>query len=496
MARQVSDLLLLWLQNMSEFQEHILVVSSASQIDQQLSRLFQSSGSAVTCVAGLPDALDWAANHPVSLAIFEIQTRAGQSVEEISAFSETYPQIPVLLCLDEETPALMKQGLRAGAVGFFPASWSADEGIPVVNHVLDRVRRQKEREADLQRQIDEMAHVVEDVSNGIIVVDRNLRLKWVNRAAIDAFGLNDVDDWQGKPLLEVFPQPGLSDLFEIRDSLNCSSTINVVEIPLGEHRVFSVRAVESAGVGWVLTLQDITQQKKLDQIKSDIMHTISHDLRSPLTVILGYVDLVERVGPVNDLQKEFIRRSRSSVHNVTRLVDNLLQLARIESDFDVCKEPLDIRQVLERAVDGFKKQFADKNLRVQLDLPEDLPMLAANSTQIRHMVENLLDNAVKYSVTDGEVKVAAWVEGEQLVLQFHDTGIGIPPDEIPWVFDRFYRASNVGAEISGTGLGLAIVQVIVTNHEGRVWIESTLNEGTTVSVLLPYPKTVSAPDPQ
>jgi two-component system NtrC family sensor kinase len=204
-----------------------------------------------------------------------------------------------------------------------------------------------------------------------------------------------------------------------------------------------------------------------------------------LTAILGYVELIERAGKVNDLQHDFIRRVQVSVHNITSLVDDLLDLGRIESGFDTRKEVIHLDQILRYSVEGLKKHLAEKNLSLEMAVPDNFPPIFANPVQIRQMVDNLLENSLKYTHPGGTIRVSGTVEQNQIIVQFADSGIGIPSLDLPYIFDKFYRAGNASSEMSGTGLGLAIVKSIVDNHLGRIWVDSTVGKGSTFTIVLP-----------
>jgi two-component system phosphate regulon sensor histidine kinase PhoR len=325
-----------------------------------------------------------------------------------------------------------------------------------------------------------METVLTDVRDGVILIDQDQRLLLVNQVIRDAMKLGDVR-LTGRPLRDIFDQPALIELLETANK----DIANRAELTLDDGRIFSAQISPIPDVGMVFTLSDITNLKKLDQIKSDFVHTVSHDLRSPLTAILGYVELIERAGQVNDLQRDFIRRVQVSVHNITHLVDDLLDLGRIEAGFDTRKESVQLDQIIHYSADGLRKQLAEKGHRLQLDLPPSIPPILANPVQMRQMIDNLLDNALKYTPSGGTITIAGSVEQNQVILQITDNGIGIPAVDLPYIFDKFYRASNAAPEMTGTGLGLSIVRTIVESHQGRVWVDSTIGEGTTVTIVLP-----------
>jgi len=323
--------------------------------------------------------------------------------------------------------------------------------------------------------------ILAKIQDGVMVFDSDQRLIMINRMGMAALSLTEPA--LGKPARELITQPELLALIENPERV----ISNRVEIEVRDGQVFEAQMVSIPDVGQAFTLHDITYHKKLDHLKTEFVNTVSHDLRSPLTAILGYVELIERSGPVSDMQKDFIRRVQSSVQNITRLVDELVNLGRIEAGFDAHKENIRLDQVIRYSADGYKKALADKEHQLIIEIPDDLPEVYGNAVQLRQMVDHLLDNAIKYTVRGGHITIHSEVEEDQIIIQVTDSGIGIPPLDLPFIFDKFYRASNAHTETSGTGLGLAIVKSIVENHQGRIWADSKLGEGTTFTVVIPLP---------
>jgi signal transduction histidine kinase/DNA-binding response OmpR family regulator len=322
--------------------------------------------------------------------------------------------------------------------------------------------------------------VLTKTQDGVILLDLDDRLMLVNQAALKAYKLGKTDII-GQKFEDVFTQCELLELVKTSET----DGVNRIEINLDDGRVLNAQITPIADVGKAITMHDISYLKEMDRIKSDFVNTVSHDLRSPLTAILGYVELIERVGPVSDVQRDFIRHVQVSVHNITNLVDDLLNLGRIEGGFDTRLDNLNLEQMVRQSIEGFRQQLANKGLRLAVEFPQDYPSLTGNPVQMRQVVDNLLENAIKYTSPGGLIKVHGEVEDSQLFLQFQDTGVGIPPLDLPYIFDKFYRASNIIDEASGTGLGLAIVKSIIENHQGRIWVESILGEGSTFTVVLP-----------
>jgi signal transduction histidine kinase len=313
----------------------------------------------------------------------------------------------------------------------------------------------------------------------VVVVGPDNRLILINPSASEAFGVS-----QPNATGQLFDSAILNA--QARSLFNGQTRGG--EIQLEDGRVFNAHVTPIASVGRALVMQDITHLKKLDRIKSEFVTAVSHDLRSPLTAILGYVDLIQRGGPVNEQQGEFIARVRQSVHAINSLITDLLDLGRIEAGFDTQKEPTSLAAVARYAVDAFKPQADAKQQILVVSLPEGLPRVYANTLRLRQMVANLMDNAIKYTPPGGDVHVTVSADGDQLLLMVSDGGIGIAPADQPYIFDKFYRASNVRVGYAGTGLGLSIVKSIVEAHSGRIWLDSKLNQGTTFTVVLPTHK--------
>ncbi len=322
--------------------------------------------------------------------------------------------------------------------------------------------------------------VLTHVEDGVIVVDYDGRLLLANDALRAAFGLVE-DNLVGKPVRDIIQNVELLEILSDDKGMHPFRS----EITLEDGRVFNAQMTPIPDVGLAVTMQDITHLKELDRIKSDFVSTVSHDLRSPLTAILGYVELIDRAGPVTDQQREFIRRVQFSVNNITALINDLLDLGRIEAGFDARKEIVPLPAIINYAVEGMRSRIEEKAHNVVLDVPDHLPPILGNPVRLRQLMGNLLGNSIKYTLHHGKITVSAQAEEGQIILRISDNGPGIPPSDQPYIFDKFYRASNVPSDTPGTGLGLAIVKSIVDNHQGRIWVDSTLGQGTTFTVVLP-----------
>jgi two-component system phosphate regulon sensor histidine kinase PhoR len=320
--------------------------------------------------------------------------------------------------------------------------------------------------------------ILTEIENAVIVVDKDQKLLLINDTAQKGLGINE--DFLGKQADEIFKDPKLLALLSVPGDQTKRE-----ELELSDGRVFSAQRTPIEGVGQAIVMQDITHLKELDRIKSDFVTTVSHDLRSPLTAILGYIELIERAGMVNELQKEFINRVQGSVHQISSLISDLLDLGRIEAGLDTTKEVVDMAELVREVAASMEGTAQTKEIKFIGEIEDNMGIVFGDPIRLRQMVSNLLDNAFKYTPLKGQVKFEARSEDDQVILTINDTGPGIPLDEQAYLFERFFRASNVPEEIPGTGLGLSIVKSILDNHNGRIWVESKVGEGTIFTVVLP-----------
>jgi len=343
---------------------------------------------------------------------------------------------------------------------------------------LDNARLFDQVEAESQK----LDAVLRGTDQPVIVTDDHGTVLLMNRAASRLFG---TEGRKGTGLL--FPSAVENrELVYLLEQARISAEVQRSEIAAGEDRTFGVTVTPIPEIGAVTVLQDITEIKKLSQLKTEFVATVSHDLRSPLSAVQGFLSVLDQAGPVTDQQADFIESAQREVTRLFDLTQDLLDLGRLESGIDLDMEPCDIRELVETAVVGWKGRAADKQILLTWDLPAAHILVQGNAALLRRVVDNLLSNACKYTLPDGQIEVQLNRVGREVVIQFEDSGIGIPAQDQPYVFDRFYRVRNdYTRDIDGTGLGLAIVRSIVERHEGRVWLKSEEGQGTTVGVVLP-----------
>jgi len=409
---------------------------------------------------------------------------------------DRFPTLPILIYSEKAKPELIKGILGLGLSGYISPPLSTEDVVDAVENSLrnahrvgDWLRREVKRTtASLKKraQISETERsrlelVFNNIHDSVMILDEEKNILLLNPAMCRTFGL-DAKTAIGKPVLDVLTHP---DLLALVTRTETQDPLNYHEVSFPDGRVGNAQLTAIYEVGFAITMQDITYLKEMDRIRSEFVHTVSHDLRSPLTSVMGYSELVERVGPLNENQRDFLNRIRDGIQHITSLVNDLLDLGNVEAGFDTQRQFVQLEGILRYTLDMLQGQIKSKRLKVHTDIARSLPALRANPIRLRQVLDNVVGNAIKYSNADGEVKIAIHAEGDQVILQVTDEGLGIPPTDQQYIFDKFYRGSNISPEVEGSGLGLAIVKSIVENHQGRIWVESAVGKGSSFFIVLP-----------
>lgn len=408
---------------------------------------------------------------------------------------ERFPTLPFLMYTEKVTPEFANKVFRLGIGGYLAPPLRTDDILGTVEGALkhahrvgDWLRREVKRTtSSLQKraQISEaersrLEMVINSIHDSVMILDEDKIILLMNPAMCSAFGLDEKES-KGKPVLDVIEHP---DLLALITSNGDQDPLHHHEVSFPDGRVASAQLTAIPGIGHVVTMQDITYLKEVDRVRNEVVHTVSHDLRSPLTSVIGYTELISRAGTLNANQQDFLSRIQDSVKHITALINDLLDLGSIEAGLDTRREWVQLDGLLRYTLDMLQGQIRAKHIKVQADISPSLPALRANPVRLRQVLDNVVGNAIKYSHDDGEVKVSIHAEGGQIILQVSDNGPGIPIQDQAHIFDKFYRGHNMDKQ-EGSGLGLAIVKSIVDAHQGRIWVESNIEQGSTFFIVLP-----------
>jgi two-component system phosphate regulon sensor histidine kinase PhoR len=338
---------------------------------------------------------------------------------------------------------------------------------------------------------EELLQTFESLTSGLILVSPEMRISQINASARGIFGLGP--EVVGKPYADTIKDEHLQAFF--KSGLDGEEPLPVEHTTLiaAVERIFLVQGAgvqneEGRTLGYVVILNDITDQKNLDRMKSSFVAMASHELRTPLTAIKGFVStLLMDDGFELEERREFYQIIDHECDRLTRLINDLLNTARIEANESLRPNysKVNTEELVEKAVIIQKQASARHNVYAKVE--GQLPEIVADEDKLDQILTNLLNNAIKYSPAGGDVIVHAKVEGDDVLIGIEDQGIGIPPDHLSKVFEKFHRVHNEdNRKIYGTGLGLFLVKHLVEQvHLGTIWAESEVGKGSTFWFRIP-----------
>jgi two-component system phosphate regulon sensor histidine kinase PhoR len=337
-----------------------------------------------------------------------------------------------------------------------------------------------------------MAAVLEHMHDGIILTDAQGRIERMNPAAARLFETTP-EAAVGQPLIQLTHDHELHTA--LRTTLNTPIDWQRLEIEVGKNNisvvVTEVPGPDHAGTTGLVVLQNVTELRRLERARRDFVANIGHEIRTPLTSVKLLVETLSTAIDENpEAAKGFLQRIDVEVDGLTQLVRELLELSRIESGrVQLNRRPIAVPDLLERAANRLRAQSSRAGLSLTVDCDSDLPLANADGERVEQVMVNLLHNAIKFTGPGGQVSLHAEAHAQGILVSVRDTGVGIPPDDLPRIFERFYKVdkSRTGSRDreAGTGLGLAIAKHIVQAHGGQIWSESTMGEGTTFFFTLP-----------
>ena len=362
------------------------------------------------------------------------------------------------------------------------------------NLMADRVQEQIDKISEEHRRLET---ILTDMGEGVLLVNGAFEITYANPMAISMLSLPDA--YVGKALIEINRIPELHTLLQAAEQ---TETVAFAEIRLGnltEPEAEVTVVPVSTGEEYVIVIHDVTKERQLERIRADFVANVSHELRTPLTTIQGYAEtLLNEDTPRSKTSEQFIVKILNHSSQLSRLVSELLELSRLESgDVELKRTRCHLNTFHDPILEVFEPILEESELVLKWEMPEDLPAVSVDQQLFMQVLVNLIDNAIKYTPDGGRITVSAEIrtseafEGanitsKEIIVHVQDTGIGIPMESQPRVFERFYRVDKGRArEMGGTGLGLAIAKHIALRHNGRIWLESTLGEGSVFHVAIP-----------
>jgi signal transduction histidine kinase len=447
-------------------------------------------------------ALDILAKDTMDIILLDLKMPVMSGEEVLEITGKKYPDIPVIIITGHGTVDTAVECMKKGAYDFITKPFQIDQFLLIITRAaekrnLEQKARQFEQENirnlyDLNLEKSRLKTIINYMGNGVMVTNRNLEVVLHNPALMRLMEISEEVE-NPTPISTIISDESLiKTLKQIQDGESSENESISQEITARDKvlRAISAPALgpNSNIVGTVTVIEDITAFKQLDQMKTDFVNMVAHELRSPLSAIKqqNHVLLEGLCGPLGEKQHEIVCRGSNRIDALLELINDLLDVAKIEAGKYVQRRlPTDIGQIIEEIISLMDAKAKEKGIVLSYSL-KDLKPVQADPKNIEEIFNNLISNAINYSPEGGQVTVTAQGQGEYMEIKIADTGVGISPEELPKIFDKFYRVKHPKTrQVIGSGLGLAIVKGIVDAHQGTIDVESVVDEGTTFRILFP-----------
>ena len=480
----------------------VLVADDERAIREGCHRVLSASGYTVLGAENGQAALDALSRNPVDILLLDLKMPVMGGEEVLETVRKEYAHIPVIIITGHGTVDTAVACMKKGAYDFITKPFQIDPFLLIIGRAAEKRRLEEkarlfEEESaknlyDLGLEKSRLRTIINCMGNGVMVTNRNLEMVLHNPALAR---LIEISRKIGSPIpvQELFPQSPLVETLEkITSGKSGEREAVIQEISAADSVLRAISAPlfgpSELVVGTVTVLENISAFKQLDQMKSDFVNMVAHELRSPLVSMrqLHSVLLDGLAGPLEEKQRDFIGRGTKKIDALLELIKDLLDVAKMEAGrFKQHKVPTDLARLLRETVALMQPRAEEQGVHLHLAC-KGLPVLQADPKSLEEIFGNLISNAVNYSPDGGKVKVTATGLGEYVEVSVEDKGVGIAPEEVPKIFDKFYRIKHPKTRrVMGSGLGLAIVKAAVEAHHGTIDVKSVLNQGTTFRVLLP-----------
>lgn len=477
----------------------VLVMDDEAVIREGCQRILTKNGWEVLTApdgnAGLSLAED---PSEIEVVLLDLKMPGISGMEVLERLLERDPSLPVVVITGYATVDSAVEAMKKGAYDFIAKPFTPDQLRLVVERAAERRRLEREaerlrREAartlkDVATEKGRVLTIINSMADGVLVTDHEGRIALTNPAATRLLGLSS-GEVLGRAVEEVISQGEL--VKAIREVLEALDTAISQEIQEGDTLIRShtapVKDEEGQVMGTVTVLQDLSYILEIDRMKGEFIAMVSHELRSPLSAIDQMLGAIVARGQIAEKDRKFVERARERAKGLLDLINDLLEISRIEAGMALQrKEPLQLEEVVRKVVEFHRAEAEGKGLDLRFEAREGLPSVLGDPRGLEGVFTNLVSNAIKYTPSGGRIEVRVEPEGDYVKVTVADTGVGIPEEDLPRIFDKFYRVKSAETRgIVGTGLGLSIVKSVVEAHFGSVSVQSQEGKGTTFTVLLP-----------
>ncbi len=484
----------------------VLVVDDERDIRDGSARILKRIGFQVKTASRGDEALEMLAKEPTAILLLDLKMPGMDGMEVFERVRKMDPSILVIIITGFATVETAIEAMKNGAYDFIPKPFEPDQLRIVMNRAWDKIRMMREAEkleqeksrtlTDLDTEKSRIHTIIKSLPDGVVVTNTQGKVVLMNPAFRCLLNL-DAALKPGKPIEEYVPDEGLSQL--IKD-ISRGAHVDFDDIPDYEFKIGSDKYLLAKGqpvlgdrnecLGAVVNIHDVSSMRLLEQMKSEFVAKVTHELRSPLSTIHEQLAVVIRdmMGEMPDQEQHILARAKEKTQGLISLIGDLLDLSRIE-DGMICQssQPVRIDELIGNVTEFLRARAEAKKQTLTLEIRDDeIPEFTADPIALESIFGNLITNAINYTQEGGQIRVQVDRAGINLRVAVIDNGFGIEPRHLDQIFERFYRVKDEKTRfITGTGLGLPIVKGLVDSMKGMINVNSTPGKGTTFTVLLP-----------
>ncbi|MBI3122847.1 MAG: response regulator [Ignavibacteriales bacterium] len=482
----------------------ILIVDDEKGLRIGTQRLLEDEGYEVETADCGEEGIRLGKSKEFDIAVIDLRMPDIDGLEVLKEIKNTFPNTICFIATAYASYETAIQSTRLGAFSYIPKPFTPEEliyqvelGIKQRKLILEALRLKQEREEQLLELASEKSRlntIIKAISDGVLVINKNVELVYFNYAALRFLNIQDVKI--GQSVVEKLP-PEISEIIDkiiAKEKILLKTYTTQIEILPNNELIIEAACTpvpnpDGSLAGVVIILSNITQFKKIEQIKSQFVSMVAHELKTPLAAVQGFINIIlnDSLGVDREKQKEYLSRSTVRLKSLTDLVNDLLDISRMELKTKQREiEDVDITETLKSTLQFLEFEIKKKEILIDTHIQENLPTIKADVSEITRLFTNLISNAIKYNKESGSIYIIAHQENNYVCIKIRDTGIGMKPEERDRLFSEFYRAKNeMTRGISGTGLGLSIVKKIVESYYGKIEVESVFGYGTTFTIHLP-----------
>ena len=472
----------------------ILVVDDEKRVRDTCHKMLAGEGFDVSRAESGDVAIQMIEKEHFDIILLDLMMPGLSGMETLARVKDMHPDTVVIVITGYATVEHSIEAMKRGAFDFLSKPFSPQDLRLVISKAVGFI----ETLQDITTEKSRMRVLINHLGDGVMVSDAQKRVVLANPPFLKMVGYRG-EDVICRPVTELVKVEKLLRMIDQALSMPSEEFVELTEeiepenggdsdVILGA-RCVPLRDRLERNVGSITVLHDITVLRKMDQAKSDFVSMVAHEIQSPMNTVLMQMKNITGgiAGPVTEKQREILERTSLRIKTLSDLSADLLDLAKIESGLIIMeKEKLDSAALLRDQVKFHQVKSKEKNIDLELEPLPELPHFLGNRTNMEEVLSNLIANAIRYTPEGGHIRISAETQGNSLCIRVSDTGIGIDPEDLKRIFDRFYRVKNEKTRtIPGTGLGLSIVKRIVEAHNGAIEVASEPGHGSTFTVFLP-----------